>query len=524
MYLALQLPVKKQVALKMISGLTLDEDARKRFDREATSISGLYHPNIVSLVDYGTDKVTGAPFMALEYVRGGRELSQLMDERRNQGEAWKNEELINIFTQILNGLSVAHRSGLVHRDIKPPNIMLVRVEGNPHFVNILDFGLVKALEEVPGIETLTAKGAVIGTPQYMAPEQIASKGEVDLRCDLYAVAAIFFEMVTGQACCTGKSTKEIFFEKLNPDFNPMETLPQGILSPSIESFLKKAMAREPSKRFTSALEMKKALVEILGGRPESYADEEDAISYAKTISADSRKILEEKDGSPSAVSVTRDAGSIRADASRCEVKKKRGIRWSIAAVGLAAALIIGFMFTPWSPFFKKSKNDVPKPSLAGDQTKIEMEPVEPEPEALKPAAEKIEEEEVDESGTISKVPVKTKSKTKPAKKVLPAQPSQEELKVEVEKLKSRIRQCVGDKKGSLEGAVYILGKTGMGKNYFMKGDLNTNDTRKCLGEAMQEVKVQPFSDLKYPMKFSITIGGDPDSPKAKIKSSGKKRD
>ncbi len=514
-YLALQLPVKKEVALKMIAGIQLDDDARRRFEREATAISRLYHPNIVSLVDYGTDGETGAPFMAIEHVRGGRELADIMEARAAAGKSWTHEELISIFTQILNGLAVAHREGLVHRDIKPQNIMLVAVEGNPHFVYLLDFGLAKAFEDVPGFETLTAGGAVIGTPQYMAPEQIASKGDVDFRCDLYAVGAVFFEMITGRPCCSGQSTKEIFFEKLNPDFDPVKTLPPGSLGPAMASFLRKATAREPSERFESAGAMKRALVEALGGTLEAGAGEEEEAAVGPTVAVDSRKLLEEA-GKPRIVDTTQDVKSVTG--ARGPAAGSSG-RWMIAAgaLGLAAAAAIAFFLGPWSPFSRGRQeagpdtagvqgpgvlpeSPGPEPGTAAAEGG-EAEP-EPEPEAVPETEKEPEPEPAAEPSSAKAKGLKKKNK-------IPAQPTQDEIDRERKELENKIRQCAKGVAGSLEGTVYIKGVTGKTRNYFMKGKINNTERRPCLRAAIYEVEVQPFSDYEYQLHFKVVVEGTP---------------
>ena len=262
-YLALQTPLLREVALKVVSGLVLDDQARQRFEREAKAISILFHPNIVTLFDYGFNQVTGAPFMALEFIREGKELSDEIHARRERGIRWTKSEIIDIFTQILNGLAVAHRNGLVHRDMKPQNIMLTNVEGNPHFVKILDFGLSKALGKIPETAELTAKGLVMGTPKYMSPEQLKGLSTVDHRSDLYSVGTFLFEMISSLPLFAGKDTGEIFLKKLKEDYSPMAALPDGALNAEVEMLLRKALGYSPEERFQSAIEMKDALVTTL---------------------------------------------------------------------------------------------------------------------------------------------------------------------------------------------------------------------------------------------------------------------
>ncbi len=267
-YLALQMPLEREVALKMVSGVTLDEISQGRFEREAKAISMLYHPNIVQLYEYGFNPLTGAPFMALEYVKGGRELVEMMIDMRDREEPWMPERVEHVFGQVLSALQTAHSRGLVHRDIKPQNIMLVDIEGNPDFVKILDFGLARTLGQVPGMDRLTGTGTVVGTPQYMAPEQLVGGGaDVDRRSDLYGVGAILFEVVTGLTAYPGDDPRAVLSLKLDSEYDPMERLPAGSVHPPVRSFLMRALARDVKLRFGSATEMREALLRALDGAP-----------------------------------------------------------------------------------------------------------------------------------------------------------------------------------------------------------------------------------------------------------------
>jgi len=261
-YLALQMPLQRKVALKMLAGINFKDDDRKRFEREAKTISLLYHPNIVSLFEFGYIPDSGAPFMALEYVEGD-DLATLIMRKKEKGEEWSREAIIRIFTQVLNGLGVAHNQGLVHRDMKPQNIMITNVEGNPWFVKILDFGLVRALVDIPGVEVITSHGELWGTPEYMAPEQLTDTGKIDHRCDLYAVGVILLEMLTGQAVFRRKSINEIFSLKLDDKFDPLSTVEPHKLSPLLELFFRKVLDPNPEKRFRNAGEMREALVSAI---------------------------------------------------------------------------------------------------------------------------------------------------------------------------------------------------------------------------------------------------------------------
>lgn len=272
-YLALQRPLNREVALKIISGLELDTQAIARFEREARAISVLDHPNIVKLYDYGVGELEfRVPYMAIEYVKHGRTLrSALSDLRReNKGAAIPGETILAIFSQILNALGTAHQMGIVHRDMKPDNVMLGAVMGNAHMVKVLDFGLAKAVSDVSGFDNNVSRtGQFLGTPYYMAPEQAisASNGhDVDGRADLFAVAVMLFEVFTGVRPFDGETPLEVITRKIDPQFSPME-LPQALpLHSALKAFLDRGMAREPVDRFPTAGAMLEELEQAISGR------------------------------------------------------------------------------------------------------------------------------------------------------------------------------------------------------------------------------------------------------------------
>jgi serine/threonine protein kinase len=340
-YLALQMPLGRQVALKMVPAVHLRDEDRRRFEREAMSIAILYHPNIVSLIEYGVSGDKGVPYMVLEYVKGGRDLGRLMDEKRRRRETWDRESLLAIFTQILNGLGVAHKSGLVHRDIKPPNIMLVSVEGNPSFVKILDFGLVRALVDIPGVEVITSQGELWGTPQYMAPEQLDEGGVIDHRCDLYALGVILFEMLTCRRAFSSRSLNELFVQKLDAGFDPLASLPPGTVTPALEAFFRKALGVRPSDRFQSAREMKDALAAALGGAPvvetlPEPAPAGDEARLATVRQAPEKAVTPEPPASPEASGSLSDAGSVPG-------REGRSRAWLGPVLGMAAVVVLGVL-------------------------------------------------------------------------------------------------------------------------------------------------------------------------------------
>lgn len=270
-YLAFQQPLNREVALKIISGLELTASTRSRFEREARAISVLDHPNIVKLYDYGIGRLEfELPYMALEYVKHGRTLRRaLADLRKEYGEKIPGEVILVIFEQVLNALGAAHELGLVHRDMKPDNVMITRVHGNPLFVKLLDFGLVKAVQEMSGFESeFTHTDQLLGTPVYMAPEQVSKRGgpKVDARTDLYAVAVMLFEVFTGIRPFEGETPLEVINRKTQKEYWPLDLPAARVLTRPMQDFLSRGLQPRQEDRFQSAEEMLEAFRQALAGR------------------------------------------------------------------------------------------------------------------------------------------------------------------------------------------------------------------------------------------------------------------
>ncbi len=271
-YLAVQRPLNREVALKVISGLEMTQTTIARFEREARAISVLDHPNIVKIHDYGIGELEfRVPYMALEYVRHGRTLRRALAQMRQEGGGAPipGEVVRAIFAQVLHALQTAHAVGIVHRDMKPDNVMLAPVAGNPYFVKVLDFGLAKAVSEVSGFDgTVSRTGLVLGTPLYMAPEQATGMAQtvVDGRADLYAVAVMLFEVFTGARPFEGESALAVLAKKADPSYDPLDHPEARRLPKPLRAFLSRGMAVKPDSRYGDAQEMLSAFEGALSGR------------------------------------------------------------------------------------------------------------------------------------------------------------------------------------------------------------------------------------------------------------------
>ena len=232
-YLARDPGLDRQLAVK-----TLDPDPaaapelRMRFLREAEAAGGLRHPNLITVYDVGED--AGQPYIAMEYVEGA-DLEHFI-----QGEEYSIEWALDVLRQVCLGLAHAHRHGVVHRDVKPANIR-VTPAGE---VKIMDFGLAR----LP-TSTFTRSGRLLGTVQYMAPEQVQG-ARVDHRADIFSVGAVAYELVARRKPFSGDSLPAVMSEILRAAPDP-GALPATVYSPGLERIILKALARDPVNRYQS---------------------------------------------------------------------------------------------------------------------------------------------------------------------------------------------------------------------------------------------------------------------------------
>lgn len=256
--------LRQPVALKVLRhGYEDIELLRRRFEREATILSQLRHPNIVGLTDYGISD--GVPYLVMELLEG-RTLADLLDEEGPPSPA----KALEIVRSIARGLAFAHTAGVLHRDLKPANVFLQELPDDPHHVKLLDFGLAKILadeEALEGEPTLTKAGTVIGTPAYMAPEQGAGQ-RVDARADVYSVGVLLFELLTGHPPFESDRRADLLrMHMVEPVPDPSALRPGLVLSDELDALLRKALAKGPGERYGDAAQ----LLEALDALPEAPA-------------------------------------------------------------------------------------------------------------------------------------------------------------------------------------------------------------------------------------------------------------
>ncbi len=247
-YLVEHLKLRSRAAAKFLHAhLVTDDAAMSRFQGEALAASGLAHPNVVSVFDVGA-LPSGQPWFVMEFLEGRTLESELATE---DFPLWRVAQVV---TQIASALERAHERGVVHRDLKPANVMLLKL-GREDFVKVVDFGIAKVRDA--SLTRQTATGAVLGTPDYMSPEQI-SGAEVDGRADVYALGAIAWELLVGRAPFWRHNIAAVLMAHLEelPD-SPTSHRPSVPVAVSVAVL--KALAKHPAERFQSALAFAEAL-------------------------------------------------------------------------------------------------------------------------------------------------------------------------------------------------------------------------------------------------------------------------
>jgi serine/threonine-protein kinase len=259
-YVGTDTRLRRRVAIKTLRPeVAVDADSRKRFQREAHSVSAMGHPNIVRVYDAGEQIIpdvsaeTPIPFIVMEYI-DGKILRRLMD-----AGAFEPKVAVHIALGILDALDESHRSGIIHRDIKPGNVMIT----HSGLVKVCDFGIAQAVED-----PTNDPSAIVGTAQYFSPEQ--AKGDIiDGRSDLYSTAVVLFEMVTGSPLFTGDTSVSIAFQHVTQTA-PRARSRRPELSPDLDMIIAKGLEKNPNARYRTAGEFAAALRSVAtlvgGGR------------------------------------------------------------------------------------------------------------------------------------------------------------------------------------------------------------------------------------------------------------------
>ncbi|WP_103532146.1 protein kinase [Streptomyces sp. SM11] len=256
-YLAYDSALDRQVAIKTLhTELGREQSFRERFRREAQAVAKLQHTNIVSVFDTGEDELGGAlmPYIVMEYVEGQPLGSVLAADIRSHG-AMPADKALKVTADVLAALETSHEMGLVHRDIKPGNVMMTK----RGIVKVMDFGIARAMQS--GVTSMTQTGMVVGTPQYLSPEQALGRG-VDARSDLYSVGIMLFQLLTGRIPFDADSPLAIAYAHVQEDPVAPSSINRAV-TPAMDALVARALKKNPNERFPSAAAMHDEIARVL---------------------------------------------------------------------------------------------------------------------------------------------------------------------------------------------------------------------------------------------------------------------
>jgi serine/threonine protein kinase len=264
-YKAEHVGIRRTVALKLLhTSLAAVPELRSRFEREARAIGVISHPNCVDVTDFG-ELADGSLYLVMEYIEG-KSLGDILDRER----VLEPRRALRILRHVLNGLGHAHAAGIVHRDVKPENVLLLQQGNDPDFAKILDFGIAKLVaRSVDDGVKLTQAGVAFGTPVYMSPEQ-ALGNPVDARADLYAASIMAYEMITGRPPFYSDDKLEVLSMHTTRPLPPMDEMRRNVLGaratplpPGVEAVVFKGLTKQPRDRWQTAKEYVAAIDDLL---------------------------------------------------------------------------------------------------------------------------------------------------------------------------------------------------------------------------------------------------------------------
>lgn len=269
--------LKQQVAIKLLDARGPQADrAVRRFQREAQIAASIHHRNIVYISDFGAGG--GEPYLVMELLAGVP-----LSERMVVGEPLGVSAFLRMVEEALLGLAAVHAAGVVHRDMKPENIFLVREADGSFFPKLLDFGVSRSTERNQG-HTITREGVVMGTPEYVSPEQARGRA-ADVRSDIYSLGVVMYEALAGRLPFQADNPADLIVSVLNAQPVPLSSFRPDLGEP-LSDLVSKAMAREPEQRFQSSEEMRAAITTLLAAQPELEAASLPKRFHAPHVDAD----------------------------------------------------------------------------------------------------------------------------------------------------------------------------------------------------------------------------------------------
>jgi beta-lactam-binding protein with PASTA domain/tRNA A-37 threonylcarbamoyl transferase component Bud32 len=340
----------REVAVKVLrADLARDPQFQERFRREAQNAAALNHPAIVAVYDTGETRTAYGPlpYIVMEYVDG----RTLRDIVKSEGPL-PGQRAMEIMADVCAALDFSHRHGIVHRDVKPANAMITRNGA----VKVMDFGIARAVSD--GQAAVTQTAAVIGTAQYLSPEQ--ARGEaVDARSDVYAAGCVLFELLTGEPPFTGDSPVAVAYQHVREDPKPPSAL-NGRVSPALDAVVLKAMSKGPANRYQSAAEMRTDLVRVLSGqRPMApmVMTEDDRTAVMSNRQQDPRAGRHR----PAAVAASDYDTNDPYEDEEEERKRRRRKAWTVTLITVLAIALIGVI--AWLATLVFGRNEAPTEQL-----------------------------------------------------------------------------------------------------------------------------------------------------------------
>ncbi|MET7657053.1 Stk1 family PASTA domain-containing Ser/Thr kinase, partial [Streptomyces sp. NPDC005486] len=357
-YLAHDTRLGRTVAVKTLrADLARDPSFQARFRREAQSAASLNHPAIVAVYDTGEDYIDGVsiPYIVMEYVDGST-----LRELLHSGRKLLPERTLEMTIGILQALEYSHRAGIVHRDIKPANVMLTR-NGQ---VKVMDFGIARAMGD-SGM-TMTQTSAVIGTAQYLSPEQ--AKGEqVDARSDLYSSGCLLYELLTVRPPFVGDSPVAVAYQHVREEPQPPSVFDPEI-TPEMDAIVLKALVKDPNYRYQSADEMRLDIEACLDGQPVGATAAMGSVGYGGYGDDQATTAMRSADAGATSMlpPMNPDDGGYGYDDRPDRRRQKKSNTSTILLVVAAVLVLVGAVLIGKWVFSGGVNNDtVPVPSLLG---------------------------------------------------------------------------------------------------------------------------------------------------------------
>ena len=368
----------KRVAIKVLRpSLAMDDAVVARFSREAKAASRISHPHAVNVTDFGESE-NGVVFLVMEYL-DGRTLKEII---KSEG-AMSLARTVEIVRQVSGALDAAHEQGVIHRDLKSDNIMLSQTNGG-EWAKVLDFGIAKIQQPDGAFDMdITAANLVIGTPQYMSPEQCSHSGPIDARSDVYSLGIIVYEMLAGRVPFSGESPTVIMMKQVQDEppsiFEFRPDLPAGI-----GSVVTRALAKQPADRFQSAGDLSRALNEVSLAEGDSVLVAAPATTPNKAVvppvdDVDEETVVRPKQPLDEVTVVQRRHGTAAVEHLAADAQSPTGVNpWRIllpAAIALVAVFGVVFFLTRGSGQPQSPNANFSQPGLVPDPNSQPVQPL-----------------------------------------------------------------------------------------------------------------------------------------------------